>query len=491
MYNYILLIYHKKPWRFKRVKYNMYNDKGEGDMKRKITGMLIASALACSLLAGCQKTAPSGDTGTQAGGTTAAGTAAQTSGTDKDAVKVRILTRFSNPDSVREKYFMDMVAKFQEENPDILLEDVSISDEESHDTLFKTSVAAGDPIEVFNFLGYAANLDYVKNGVLADLSGLMDEDPAWTEDYIDALFAPVDYSDYGVEGIYGIPDAPYGVCCFYNKAVFDKLNMELPETWEEIEKAAPILIDNGYIPMTFGAKDNYRAGHFLTALSMKYYGDQLKTDLINGDTAWNSPETVALIDMMQKWYDEGIFGSNNLAYDANGELAKLESGEAAIIFSGSWNIATVNEFENASDIVCKGFPYFESKPEFKDEWMGGPDDFMSMTAKPGDDNYEASVRVLKFFTSQEYWQGLYEVQQGGGTFPVKFDETIEADPLTTEFNEYYSRATNMIGEIEQFSPMTSLLDTVRTEVTTIFAGDSASDIADRIQAEVEAYDAMQ
>ena len=49
----------------------------------------------------------------------------------------------------------------------------------------------------------------------------------------------------------------------------------------------------------------------------------------------------------------------------------------------------------------------------------------------------------------------------------------------------------MIGEIEQFSPMTSLLDTVRTEVTTIFAGDSADDIADRIQAEVEAYDAMQ
>ena len=44
---------------------------------------------------------------------------------------------------------MDMVAKFQEENPDILLEDVSISDEESHDTLFKTSVAAGDPIEGF------------------------------------------------------------------------------------------------------------------------------------------------------------------------------------------------------------------------------------------------------------------------------------------------------------------------------------------------------
>ena len=87
-----------------------------------------------------------------------------------EKVKVRILTRYSNPDSVREKYFMDMVEKFQKENPDIELEDVSISDEESRDTLFKTSVASGDPIEVFNFLGYASNLEYVENGVVTDVA---------------------------------------------------------------------------------------------------------------------------------------------------------------------------------------------------------------------------------------------------------------------------------------------------------------------------------
>lgn len=459
-------------------------------MKKRLIGILTAVVLVCMTITGCQqKSDPDNSASDKEGKSETQDTSKQEDKTSKDAVKVRILTRYSNPDSVREKYFMDMVAKFQEENPDIILDDVSISDEESHDTLFKTSVAAGDPIEVFNFLGYAANLDYVKNGVLTDLSGIMKEDPAWTEKYINALFAPVNYSAYGVEGIYGLPTAPYGVCCFYNKAIFDKLSLAMPETWEDIEKVAPTLIENGYIPMAFGAKDNYRAGHFLTALSMKYYGDKLKDNLISGDTAWNGPDTVALLDMLQKWYEEGIFGSNNLAYDANGELAKLESGEAAIIFSGSWNIATINGFDNASDIVCKGFPSFAAKPELKDEWMGGPDDFMSLTAKPGDDNYDASVKVLKFFTSQDYWKGLYEVQQGGGTFPVTFDEVIQADPITTEFNEYYSKATNMIGEIEQFSPMTSLMDLVRTEVTTIFAGDSAQEIADRLQSEVDNYNA--
>lgn len=459
-------------------------------MRKGAKNMLLGAALLALSLTACAKSGTDQPAPAPGGTETAAESPAAAAG-KKDAVKVRILTRFSNPDSVREKYFMDMVAKFQAENPDILLEDVSISDEESHDTLFKTSVAAGDPIEVFNFLGYAANLDYVKNGVLTDVSGLIKEDPQWTGHYIDALFAPVDYSPYGVDGIYGLPNAPYGVCCFYNKAIFDELGLELPETWEDIEAAAPALMEKGYIPMTFGAKDNYRAGHFLTALSMKYYGDQLKDDLISGKTAWNDPKTVVLIDKIKQWYDAGIFGTNNLAYDANGELAKLESGEAAIIFSGSWNIATINEFANSGDIVCKGFPYFAEKPEFKDEWMGGPDDFMSMTAKPGDDNYEASVRVLKFFTSQEYWQGLYEIQEGGGTFPVTFDEVIQADPLTTQFNEYYGKATNMIGEIEQFSPMTSLMDLVRTEVTTIFAGDSAEDISGRIQAEVENWNAAQ
>lgn len=450
-------------------------------MRRKIISVLLASVMAVSILSGCGSS--QGDS---------KGAEAKAEGTEKSEdgkVKVRILTRFSNPDSVRERYFMDMVAKFQEENPDIELEDVSISDEESHDTLFKTSVASGDPIEVFNFLGYAANIDYVKNGVVTDISALREEDPAWTENYIDALFAPVDYSAYGIEGTYGLPTSPYGVCCFYNKAIFDELGMEMPETWEGIEAAAPKLIEAGYIPMAFGAKDNYRAGHFLTALSMKYYGDQLKTDLINSDKAWNDPEMLELIEKMQKWQEEGLFGDNNLAYDANGELAKLENKEAAIIFSGSWNIATINEFSNVGDIVCKGFPYFEEKPEFKDEWMGGPDDFMAMTSQPGDPDYDATVRVLKFFTSQEYYQGLYEAQAGAGTYPVTFEETIQADALTTQFNEYYGKASNMIGEIEQFSPMTSLLDVVRTEVATIFSGDKAKDIADRIQGEVDSYNA--
>jgi len=449
-------------------------------MRRKVLSFVIIAAIwMCSMMA-CSNSTPDENTESK-------NTENGNGGGSTDKVTIRILTRYSNPDNVREKYFMDMVDKFNEENPDIDLQDISISDENSRDTKFKTSVSSGDPIEVFNFLGYAANVDYVENGVVTDLSGVMEEDLAWTSHYIESLFGPVNYEDYGIEGIYGIPTTPYGVCVFYNKAIFDELGLELPKTWEAIEEAAPKLIEAGYIPMAFGAKDNYRGGHFLTALSMKKYGTDLKDALIGGEETWNGERTVELISYMEKLYSDGVFGDNQLAYGADGELAKLESSEAAIVFSGSWNIGTINTFENASDIVCKGFPYFNSNPEYKDMWMGGPDDFMSISSKPGDDDYEATVRVLKFFTSQEYWEGLYQAQNGAGTYPVTFDNVIEADDITNQFNEYYGNAANMIGEIEQYDTMASLMDIVRTELQTIFADDDALSIGERIQAEVDAY----
>lgn len=453
-------------------------------MKKQVLTLALSLAMLAATATGCASSSPS------TGSTASSGSSGSESASTGDAVNIRILTRYSNPDNVREKYFMDMVEKFNAEHDNIHLEDISISDENSRDAKFKTSVASGDPIEVFNFLGYASNLEYVQNSVVADLSAEMEQDADWLSSYNKALFGPVTYDDYGVPGIYGVPTTPYGVCTFYNQAIFDKLDMELPLTWEAIEAATPILVENGYVPMAFGAKDSYRGGHFLTALSMKYYGSDLKDELVSLETAWNDEKTVTLIDFMQRLYKNGVFGSNNLAYTADGELSKLESGEAAICFSGSWNIATINGFTNAADIVCAGFPSFADKPEYAGMWMGGPDDFLSISSKPGDADYDATLTVLKYFTSYEYWEGLYQLQSGAGTYPVaSFTKEIEADKLSNEFNSYYQKAENMIGEIEQYDTMPSLMDIVRTELQTIFSGNDAQDIADRIQNEVDSYKA--
>lgn len=397
---------------------------------------------------------------------------------------VRILTRYSNPLNIRERYFMEKVEQFRSENPDIDLQDISVSDENSRDTKFRTSVAAGDPVEVFNFLGYAANQAYVVNGVITDLSEEIRKDPDWTADYHDYLFEPVTYRETNSEGIYGIPRDPYGICMFYNQEIFSELGLELPETWEEIEAVSPKLIKAGYIPIAFGAKDDYRGGHFLTALSMKMYGADLKDSLIAGEEPWNGERVVSLLEYIQHLNETGVFGKDNLTYNTDAELLKMENKEAAMVFGGSWNIGTLSQSPNSYQIVCKGFPYFADRPENKDMWMGGPDDFLSISSKPGDNDYEATLRVLKFFTSREYWQGLYELQKGAGTFPVEFEEDIMADHLTTQFNAHYNQASDMIGEIEQYDERPELIDIVRREIQGLWSGDTAKQAADHIQEKI-------
>jgi ABC-type sugar transport system, periplasmic component len=453
---------------------------------KKLSYLLISGIIGISLLTGC---------GTQSGTSTVSSNQSQTTKSDQTEqaksngkTRVRILTRYSNPENVREKIFIDWVKKFQQENPDITLEDMSIADENARDTKFKTSVASGDPIEVFNFLGYAANVDYVKNGVVQDISKALEADQAWASAFKQPLFGPVKYDAFGIKGIYGIPTAPYGVAMFYNKKVFDDLGVAIPETWEDILAVTPKIIEKGMTPIAFGAKDNYRGGHFLTALSMKRFGADLKDRVTTGKAKWNDADMVELIKFIQNLYDKGVFGKDNLAYNVDAELSMLSSGKAAMGFQGSWQIATINSFNNVDDIVCKGFPYLKDHPENKDMWMGGPDDFMSISSKEGDPDYDATIKVLKSFTSVEYWTTQRDAAKGG-VYPVKLPVTDGLDRLTVEFNTAYDSATNMIGEIEQYDTNQSLMDTVRTELQTIFSGDQAQDIANRIQDAVDEYNA--
>ena len=405
-------------------------------------------------------------------------------------VTIRILTRSSNPDNPTDKVFIEALKQFQTDNPDITLQDLSVSDEGAHDTKFKTSIAAGTPIEVFDFLGYPANLDYVKNGVVTDITKVLEDDKAWSGPYNkQSMFDPVKYDNFGIKGIYGVPVTPYGVGMYYNKKIFDDLGLSVPVTWEEVIAAAPKLIEKGITPVPIGEKDTYRAGHFLTALAMKKYGPQLKDDLISGKEKWNGDSMLGLIQYIQDLYDKGIFGKDNLSYNGDGESSMLEKGKAAMMFQGTWTISTINAFSNVADITVKGFPYLKDYPQYKDMWMGGPSGFLSMSVKPGDEKFDAAVKVLKYFTSVDYFVKIRDASKGGGVYALAMPPSSQSDRITTEFNTAFNASTNMIGEIEQYSMMAPLMDTVRNEVQTIFSGDNAKAIADRIQKQVDTYNA--
>ncbi len=85
-------------------------------------------------------------------------------------VKISYLSRYTNPELPRAKYYMEKLEEFPAANPDIEVEDVSIADAESYKSSLKASVAAGSPPTLFICSDAFPHYDWAKNGVIKDLT---------------------------------------------------------------------------------------------------------------------------------------------------------------------------------------------------------------------------------------------------------------------------------------------------------------------------------
>ena len=87
---------------------------------------------------------------------------------------------------------------------------------------------------------------------------------------------------------------------------------------------------------------------------------------------WTDPEVVETLQFVQDLIDAGAFDKNAAGMTDNIAMTQFQQGEAAMVITGPWNIGT---FEDPAETpVCDSievakFPYFEEKPEFKNEDM--------------------------------------------------------------------------------------------------------------------------
>ena len=155
-------------------------------MKKRMTALFLTAAMAAAV-AGCsQKTTEVKDTSAAAVSSEAKqeeGTKASADGKESQAagekVKISYLSRFTNPELPRAKYYMEKLEEFRAANPDIEVEDVSIADAESYKSSLKASVAAGSPPTLFICSDAFPHYDWAKNGVIKDLTPMI-ESADWT-----------------------------------------------------------------------------------------------------------------------------------------------------------------------------------------------------------------------------------------------------------------------------------------------------------------------
>lgn len=306
---------------------------------------------------------------------------------------------------------------------------------ENYQERARTAMGSSNAPDVFFNWGGGSISEFVAEDMLVDLTGVLDEDPAFRD-----AFVPTILEAGEVEGKnYGIPmRGVQPVILFHNLEVFEEAGVEPPETWEDFTKLIEVFQAQGVTPVALGGADAWTSMMWLEYLLDRHGGAEVWQRIQDGDSdGWGDPSVLQMAETTKELIDGGAFGNNFRSTDYVNDSAStfFAQGGAAMHLMGSWEYA--NQLANQPEFAESGlgysaFPVMADGDGDPSALVGNPTNFWSVNSQLEGERLDAAVEFLKLAGSEDYAQALID----NGDVPA----TAEAeDLLTTHENPEYAR----------------------------------------------------
>lgn len=311
----------------------------------------------------------------------------------------------------------DIIPVFEDSHPGITVEYAPV-DTNDYNAAIQSQVESGTGPDVIMCRPFDVNRQWIANGYfdpLDDLDAIASFDDvaltAWTD-------------DAGVP--YCVPVASVLAGFYYNKAVFDELGLEIPQSQSEFVDVLNAIEDDGrYAPLALGSADGWQlAYNMLYQVGPTYWhGEEGRLGLIDGTKKLTDPDFVegfTVFDSFKEWLPSGY---ESITYEDMTQLFTL--GQAAILPDGSWQITQVTS--TGLDVGVFGAPPAEAGGQRYQQEMAD----MAFGLNAESAQKEAATEFLEWLGTPEFQQ-LYVNKLPGffsmGKQPVTYD-----NPLAQEF----------------------------------------------------------
>jgi raffinose/stachyose/melibiose transport system substrate-binding protein len=156
--------------------------------------------------------------------------------------------------------------------------------------------------------------------------------------------------------LYGVPDQVEEIIVFYNK----DLVPGVPKTVGELRGVAEELKLRGTIPLAFGNREQYPAGHLFSVAASNLLGRQGLDNILYGNGRWDVPEVVEAIYLFfRDFVQSGYYPQNVNAITYDEASALFYSGEAAMLPTGTWLVPEIVQTVQDFDVGFFPFPSIE------------------------------------------------------------------------------------------------------------------------------------
>lgn len=228
------------------------------------------------------------------------------------------------------------VAKFQSENPDINVI-VNNNDREAHKTAIRNFLTADAP-DVTSWYPGNRMAPFVDAGLFQPV------DDVWDANGFHEDLAAIKATMSRDGKIWGVPYSYYQWGVYYRKDIFDLLQLEEPQTWDELLTACGKMKENGVTPFTIGTKFLWTAAGVFDYLNLRTNGYDVHNALTAGEIKYTDPRIVATFDNWETLIGECGFVDNHASMSWQDAIAPFANGDAAMYVMGNF---AVDGFKNA------------------------------------------------------------------------------------------------------------------------------------------------
>ena len=404
-------------------------------LKRLLSALLVAAMLVS--VSACAGTTDTTDTTTKAdtaATTTKATTAATTAETTASAEPIT-LTMWSiatESDSFNPAY-TKAIADYEAAHPNVTIVHETFENE-SYKTKIKSAVAANELPDIFYTWGGGFSKSFVESGKVYAI------DDYYTDEY-KAQLSTAALGNATYDGkLYGVTYTTPISLLYYNKAMFDKLGLSAPTTFDELKAVCQKFLDNGITPFGISVKDTWVTAMCHDALTLKSVGPTaLKDVLTKAGGSYDSADFLNADTKFMELVDMGAFidGATGLSNDE--ASAMFYDGTVPMYITGSWMGGSImTDAANPGDFDVAPIPVLNSATAKITDFMGGAaDTLMVAESSP---NKEAAAQAV-FELSKSISKYAYLSGSGIPAWKVDYDDST-VNAITAKEAELAGNATS-------------------------------------------------
>lgn len=403
-----------------------------------LAGAMIMTMAGCGSGGGSQETKSSDNAAAQDSAAedevAAADDAVDNAGSDEE---IHLTFWHIWPDAEMNAIVEEYVELFENEHPNVTIEDVATQEVEYQNNKLKVAAASGAQGDIFMCWGGGYAKAYVDAGVVLPLDDLMDK-YGTKEELLDGTLT---YGTYDGK-TYGLPLKQWAGALFCNEELFEEHNVKIPETFDELLEAVKAFRAAGVTPMVLGAKEGWHIGMIQNALAVRTEGADYMNSALQGEETLDTEGIIKSAELLCQLNEAGAFPDGTLGLGAEESQEEFYMGLVPMYFGGSWVSSGCDSEENEIQGLIKAVPMpaVDGGKGGINSFSGGAIDMMMINANTAypDMAYEFAVGITKYMS-----QEAYKIGDSLPAWKVDVDES-EVSPTLRQVEELIKNADGYV-----------------------------------------------